>query len=125
LVHFGVGAVQVRRVQERAVFQYPGVVDQQADVRALLHDLGDPVRVGDVELDGGYPGLGDRRGVARRTVDPGRTPADQFPRVHLAEPPVGPGDQGNRSGDLHGFSSWPGGASSRKLSPGGQSWGLA
>src|SRR5260370_40832050 len=51
---------------------------------------------------GGYPGLSDGGRVTRGPVDLGRTPADQLPGELPAESAAGAGDQGNRSGDLHG-----------------------
>ena len=77
------------------------VVHQQADVRALRGDPGYLLRVGDVQGDRQDARFGDRGGIAGGAVDLGRAAADQFPGEGQAQSPVGPGDQGDRSADLH------------------------
>jgi hypothetical protein len=62
----------------------------------------DVIGVGDVQGDRLDAGFGDLAGVACGAVDLGRAPADQFPGEGQAQAPVGPGDQGDRSADVHG-----------------------
>jgi hypothetical protein len=103
-LHLLPGGVQVRRASERAVPQHPGVVHQQADVRALRGGPFHLIAVGDVQGDRQHAGFGDLAGVAGGTVDLGRAATDQFPGEGQAQSPVGPGDQGDRSADVHGNS---------------------
>jgi len=55
-LHLLPGGVQVRRAGKRAVPQHPGVVHQQADVRALRRDPFHLIAVGDVQGDRQHAG---------------------------------------------------------------------
>jgi hypothetical protein len=53
---------------------------------ALVRDPGDARRIGDVNAHRRHARFGDRGRVERRTIDPGRAPADQLPDLRVSCP---------------------------------------